>query len=160
MVCFDKLSENIANTSKDVAKKANEIAKVTGLNGQISSQESLIDGVFKEIGKLVYDNKDNIAGLDLSEVIGKIDAAKAEIERLKAEIRTVKGIKVCEQCGEEIADEVAFCPKCGAKAPVVEVPAEEAPAEEAAPVATCKNCGNPLEAGSAFCTGCGTKVEE
>lgn len=160
---FDKLTENIANTGKDVMDKAKELAKVTELNGKISSQESLLDGVFKEIGKMIYDNKDNWASLDLSEIIGKVDAAKDEIARIQAEIRQVKGIKLCEQCKEEISADVAFCPKCGAKAPVVEVPVEEAPVEEApveAAPATCKNCGNTLEEGAAFCTGCGTKVEE
>ncbi len=157
---FDKLGENIANTGKSVAKKADELAKVASLNGQISSQESAVDAVYKEIGKMIYDNKDNWAGLDLAEALGKIETAKAEIDRLKNEIRLVKGVQICEQCGEEIAAGVAFCPKCGNKMPEPEVVEEEVAEEEApAAPATCKNCGVVLEEGAAFCTTCGTKNE-
>ncbi len=141
---FDTLGESLTNAGKDVAKKANEIAKVTSLNGQISSQESLMDGIFKEIGKMIFDNKDSWKDLDLSEILGKIEAAKNEIERLKEEIKVVKN-------GD--AEEKA--------ATSAEAPAPtEAPAEApAAATVTCPNCGATLETGAAFCSSCGTKVQ-
>ena len=46
-----------------------------------------------------------------------IDNALAEIDRLKAEILKVKGSQKCEQCGNEVDINVAFCPSCGNKMP-------------------------------------------
>lgn len=123
MAFFDTL----ASKSKDVAEKAKKMAEVASLNSQISSKESEIKNVYREIGQAIYANKETWKEVDLSELFGKIEAAEAEIARLKAEILVIKEVKICTQCGGEIDKEAAFCPKCGAAAPVVEEPvAEEA----------------------------------
>ncbi len=145
---FDTLGESLTNAGKDMAKKANEIAKVTSLNGQISSQESLMDGIFKEIGKMIFDNKDNWKDLDLAEILGKLDTAKSEIERLKEEIQNVKNASAAP------AEAPAAAP-AEAPAPV------EAPAPAEAPATNnCPNCGAALDNGAVFCSSCGTKVQE
>lgn len=144
MAFFDTL----ASKSKDVAEKAKKMAEIASLNSQISSKESEIKNVYREIGQAIYSNKETWKEVDLSELFGKIEAAEAEIARLKAEILVIKEVKICTQCSGEIDKDAAFCPKCGAAAPVAEEPvAEEAVvdtvaeevaaepvAEEAAPV--------------------------
>ncbi len=123
MAFFDTL----ASKSKDVAEKAKKMAEVASLNSQVSTKESEIKNVYREIGQMIYASKEAWKEVDLSELFGKIEAAEAEIERLKNEILLIKEIKLCPQCGAEIENTAAFCPKCGAAAPVVEA----APAEEA-----------------------------
>uniref|UniRef100_UPI0040570B41 zinc ribbon domain-containing protein n=1 Tax=Acetatifactor sp. TaxID=1872090 RepID=UPI0040570B41 len=123
MAFFDAL----ASKSKDVAEKAKKMAEVAGLNSQISSKENEIKNVYREIGQTIYSNKETWKEVDLSELFGKVEAAEAEIARLKEEILVIKDIKICTQCNAEIDKEAAFCPKCGAPVPVVEAPvAEEA----------------------------------
>lgn len=123
MAFFDAL----ASKSKDVAEKAKKLAEVANLNSQISSKESEIKNVYREMGQVIYENKETWKDVDLSEKIGKIEGLEAEIGALKAEILIVKGVKICTQCGGEIESDVAFCPKCGAKAPQPEAaePAED-----------------------------------
>ena len=49
----------------------------------------------------------------------------------------------CKQCGNEIANDAAFCPNCGT-------------ATKEAPAATvCANCGNAVPAGAVACPTCG-----
>lgn len=139
MAFFDAL----ASKSKDVAEKAKKMAEVASLNAQVSSKESEIKNVCREIGTVIYQNKATWTQVDLTELFGKVEALEADIAKLKAEILAVKGSKVCAQCGAEIEKEVAFCPKCGAAAPVEEVVeevvettaevVEEAPATEETP---------------------------
>lgn len=128
MAFFEKMGESIASKSKDVAKKAKELAEVTSLNSQISTQKDTINKIHKEIGDLVCENRETWTGLDLSDQFARIDAANVEIERLQQEIYRVKDIKLCANCGGEMARNVAFCPSCGTPAPVV----EDAPAEDVA----------------------------
>lgn len=120
---------SLANKSKDVAGKAKMLAEVTGLNSQVGSKEAEVKIAYAEIGKLIYENKAAWKDVDLSELIGKIDGIEAEIAKLKEEIRTAKGVKLCTNCGEEIDIEVAFCPKCGTPAPKAEAPAGDTPDE-------------------------------
>ena len=138
MAFWDKFSETVSSKSKEVADKAKESAEVTSLTSKISTQESLIEKYFKEIGRFVYEHKDEQCDNGLEERFKLVDAAYEEIEKLRKDIRKIKGIKLCESCGAEIATDVAFCPKCGTAVPE-EIPEEvqaeevrEVPAEESA----------------------------
>ena len=51
-----------------------------------------------------------------------VKKAEGIIEELKKKIADLSGTKRCEACGNEVADDSAFCPKCGAK---MEVKTEE-----------------------------------
>ena len=144
MAFWDKLSETVSSKSKEVADKAKEIAEVTSLTSKISTQESLIEKYYKEIGRFVYEHKDEQCDNGLEERFKLVDAAYEEIEKLKKDIRNIKGIKLCDSCGAEVASDAAFCPKCGTAVPeeipqevqaeeVREVPAEDAAAAEAVP---------------------------
>ncbi len=120
---FNKFSETITNKSKDVANKAKEIAEVTSLTGKIATQENLIEKYYKEIGRFMYEHREETCDNGLEERFKLVDAAYEEIERLKSEIRKIKGVKLCESCGTEVSAESAFCYKCGTAVPE-EVPAE------------------------------------
>ncbi len=123
MEFFGKLNEVITTKSKEVANKAKEIAEVTSLTGKVSAQESLIEKYYKEIGRFVYENREDACDNGLEERFKLVDAAYEEIERLKSEIRKIKGVKLCENCGNEVSGEDLFCSKCGTAVPQ-EVPTE------------------------------------
>ncbi len=138
---FNKVSETITSKSKDVANKAKEIAEVTSLTGKISMQEGLIEKYYKEIGRFVYEHREETCDNGLEERFKLVDAAYEEIERLKSEIRKIKGVKQCENCKTEVSAESAFCHKCGTVVPedipqeveaeeVVDVTEEEVVSEE------------------------------
>ena len=57
---------------------------------------------------------------------------------------------ICKKCGKEIADDVEFCPECGAKKPA------------GVPVYKCDNCGWEPEKGVTppqFCPECGDRFD-
>ncbi len=61
--------------------------------------------------------------------------------------------RFCTNCGQELAEGVAFCTSCGTKAPENEVKQSvEAPKQ----MVSCQKCGAALPDGVAFCTECGT----
>jgi ribosomal protein L40E len=126
---FDKLGETITAKSKDVAKKAKEVAEVVNLNAKISTQEEIIKKAYLEIGQKYYEKNK----LDISNEFGmefeKIAEALEEISKLKNEIQSIKNCKVCDKCGSEVEAEAAFCSKCGAQFEVESV-APEATEEE------------------------------
>lgn len=124
---FDKLGETITAKSKDVAKKAKEVAEVVNLNAKISTQEEIIKKAYLEIGQKYYEKNK----LDVSNEFGlefeKIAEALEEISKLKNEIQSIKNCKVCDKCGSEVEAEAAFCSKCGAQFEVESDAPEEEP---------------------------------
>lgn len=131
---LNKVSSTISSKSKDVTKKAKEIAEISKLSGQIAVKEESIKGTYIELGKYVYETHKEDAPEEVAEKFAVIDAAVEEIEQLKKEIRKLKGIQKCPECGKEVSDTAAFCSYCGAKMPEP-VPEEVVEAGEVAEVA-------------------------
>lgn len=167
---FDKMGQTITNKSKDVARKAKDIAEAVSLGSQVGTQENVIDKLYLEMGRMIYQNREDFLNLDLRDKMEQLDAAHKELDRLKAEIRRLKGIKLCEHCGGEISQEASFCPNCGTQVPVEEVVADdikERPVEEAEEAEpekengkkVCPVCGKEVEEGYSYCPGCGAKQE-
>ena len=49
-----------------------------------------------------------------------IDTRKRRIKKMKFELQSLKGVKVCPKCQSEVMDKFQFCGVCGAKLPVSE----------------------------------------
>lgn len=132
---FEKIVETLNNTGKTVSEKTKQGSDIVKANIKISSEERALNDVYLEIGKTYYEkNAENPCCDTMKELFGMVAEKKASIAALKQQIRTIKGVSVCEACGAENPVENEFCGKCGAKiekpAPAEETPAEETPAEE------------------------------
>ena len=77
--------------------------------------------------------------------------APAPVVEAPAPVVEAPAAHICTNCGNPVADGMAFCVNCGTKV--------TAPAPAPAPaVRTCPGCGNVVADGMAFCTNCGTKM--
>ena len=169
MAFLEKVSETLAAKGRDVADKAKEMAEVNRLNVQINSQKNTAEKIYAEIGRMVFENREDWKNLDVSGQLEQLDSIQTEITRLQEELYRVKGVRRCGSCGAEIDRDVAFCPKCGS---VVEAPEEEA--EDSQPqenqqeqeiiqeepvVVICPGCHKEMEPGMIFCPFCGVKLK-
>jgi len=127
---FEKLGETISTKSKDVAKKAKEVAEVVSLNAKISTQEDIINKTYAEIGQKYYEKNKQDSFHEFGAEFDTINHAMEEIERLKDEIQTIKNTKICPKCKEEVPTDSAFCSKCGAQFEVESEAPQETPEEE------------------------------
>lgn len=114
---LNRVSSTISSKSKDVTKKAKEIAEIARLTGQIAEKEEAVKGAYIELGKYVYESQKEDAPEEVAEKFAVIDATVEEIESLKREIRKLKGRQECPDCGKEVSYTAAFCSYCGAKLP-------------------------------------------
>lgn len=169
MAFFEKVGETLAAKGRDVADKAKEMAEVNRLNVQINSQKNTAEKIYTEIGRMVFENRDNWKDMDVSGQLEQLDSIQTEIIRLQEELLQVKGVRRCGSCGAEIDRNVAFCPKCGS---VVETPEEEAEdsqsqenqqeqesVKEEPEVVICPGCNKEIEPGMMFCPYCGVKLK-
>ena len=122
---FDNLSKKASAAYDATAEKTGKLAKEAKLRMKINENKSDINDLYKEIGRKVYEKHVREENIDikseLEEECTKIDVLSAEIETCLKSILELKDKKQCEKCHAEIDAKNAFCPKCGAKQPGVEV---------------------------------------
>ena len=118
---FENLSKKASAAYDATAEKTGKLAKEAKLRMKINENKSDINGLYKEIGRKVYEKhvrEENIEiKTELEEECTKIDVLAAEIETCLKSILELKDKKQCEQCHAEIDLKNDFCPKCGAKQP-------------------------------------------
>ena len=136
MEFFNKLGNMASETYKYTADKTNKLAKETKTKIKMNEYKSEIEGIYEEIGKIVYQKhvreEDINIKEDLQEYCDKIDILSQKVEECRMKILNLKDKKQCPSCFTEIEKEDNFCPKCGAIQPeeVVEVKETEIIKEE------------------------------
>ena len=130
MEFFDKLTKKASETYRGAAEKTGKIAKEAKLKIKINENKSKINDIYEEIGKKVYQkhtsNEEVCIKKDLEEECAKIDILSSEIDSYHKEILELSNVKACTNCGEHMAKEAKFCPKCGIEQPEIkEEPAKE-----------------------------------
>lgn len=164
MAFFEKVGETLAARSRDVADKAREMAEVNRLNGQLHTQRSTEEKIYMEIGRMIYENREDWQSVDIADQLERLDSVQEEIAHLQKEILRVKGLRRCGNCGAEIDRNVSFCPKCGLAMEALREE-EEAPGEgaqedvEETEAGRCPGCNQEIEPGAVFCPFCGMKLK-
>ena len=150
MAFLDDWSRKIGQMGQSTLQKTKDVAGVARINSQIYEEEKKLNNLYLEIGKRYA----SLHGDDFEEAMAdsmqEVKAAFARIDEYKEQIRLIKGIRVCERCGTEVADGTLFCSNCGNR---VAEPVKENGQ-------WCTNCGTVLQPGTLFCTRCGTPVKK
>ncbi|MCD7864918.1 MAG: zinc ribbon domain-containing protein [Clostridiales bacterium] len=151
MAFYHNFAGKIQKTGQDALDKTKKTAESMKVKSAISDLEKDIQSVYTEIGKAYYVKyAQDVQDEEMIPFFQKIQDDLAQIESYQEQLRVLKGMIKCKNCGKEIPDTAAVCSHCGAKL----IP----DAAVSAPVRKCPNCGQILEEGSLFCTECGTSV--
>lgn len=155
---FNKLGNNIQNVGKEVTKKTKDLGGVVSLSAQIKESESNLNKVYQTLGEKVYAaSQENLAEKYPDEV-AQIQMYLSKIAEDKEQLRVLKGIQVCPNCGAEVENTAAHCQMCGTSLKTVQVDSV-ASVSEASP-SFCPNCGASIGQNVKFCQSCGTRVGE
>ena len=152
MSFFDNIGSKASAAGQAAAEKARNFAEVNRLNGVISDHEKRISRLYFEIGQSYYmRHKDDPEAEEL-ERIAAITDTNEKIAVCREQIKTLKGVEKCPNCGADVQNRSQFCNNCGTRMP----PASMKTAPKAG--LTCPTCGTELESDAAFCFNCGTKL--
>ncbi len=124
MDVINKLVETLTDTGKGVMQKVKDVAEVSKIHNQISVEESRINAAYLSIGKRFYEENAGEVMEAYIQDFSVITESKAKIQSLKEQLKQLKGMYKCPQCGAEVPANSAFCSSCGAKL-IVEEPKEE-----------------------------------
>ncbi len=134
MAFFDDLSKKLSSAKQDMAQNTQNYSNISKLNRTITEDEKKIEALYSQIGKTYYELNASAAAEKFAEPVAAITAALAAIENCKEQIKAIKGVANCPNCGAEVPYTSAFCNSCGTKMPPRPVAAPApAPAQAYAP---------------------------
>lgn len=134
---FGDLGKSISQVTQQAANKTNIFFESQKISGQISAEQREIEKLYQQIGEEVYKHADACShmGPKIDADIATLKTRCQKLNDMKKNLASVKGLKVCPNCGETVELSSAFCPKCGTPVPNPEekkdASGEEAPASDA-----------------------------
>ncbi len=115
MGVLDKISGVVNDVNRNINEKTKDMSDASNLKRKILYEEERIVEIFCEIGKTYYKNPDNTSELKL--LVDDIETRKKRIKKMRFELQTKKGFKICPNCQSEVQEKFMFCGTCGAKLP-------------------------------------------
>lgn len=112
---FDKLSDIITTTGRDVKDKAKDLTEVVRLNSQITAEESKRRETLTLLGQMFFEKIKDNPPEDYADIAAVINKTIEDESALRERLRILKGVVKCSGCGKDIPVENAFCSFCGAK---------------------------------------------
>lgn len=153
MAFYDELGKKISKTGQGAIQKTKEFAEITRLNSSISELEKGIVATYTEIGRSYFQKyAQALPDEEFAVLFNRIEESMRQIEANKNQIRILKGVVPCPNCGMDVDANAAFCKSCGSRLiPVAQMTYSGN---------VCSECGSPVEEGQLFCTRCGHKMEQ
>ena len=130
---FGDLGKSISRVTQKAVGRTGELFETTKINAQISGEQREIEKLYAKIGAVVYRKIANgtmEADEDIAPIVDDIRAHAGQLASRRRALAGVKTMRVCPACGELIATDVAFCPKCGTPVVVDNTPAALTDADE------------------------------
>lgn len=110
-------SDVAVDAAYGVGKAAGELLSVAKLNIRIMDRKAAVNTALKEVGEILYATHTGTP-TDSEFLLAKlqeIDALKAEIAELQAQIQKEEKKNTCATCGSKIREGDVFCGECGDK---------------------------------------------
>lgn len=106
-----------ADAAYGVGKAAGELLSVAKLNVRVMDRRSAVNTALREVGEILYATHTGSPSDSeiLLEKLREIDALKAEIAELQAQIRREEEAHTCPTCGGPIREGDVFCGECGVR---------------------------------------------
>lgn len=107
-------AEKFANVA---VEKTKVVIDRTKYNYSISGLETKMNEILCQLGEKLYGEYKNGSEFDeeISAKCAQIDVIKKEINEFKTKIAEAQNCDICAECGEFVANNALYCPKCGTK---------------------------------------------
>lgn len=93
---------------------------------EMNAKVAFINQKYMDIGRYVKLNlSDSIENEELKNILLQIDRSLEDLKILTTNLNTVRGIKICPNCKNEISVNMVFCHACGAKQENMPAPTQQ-----------------------------------
>ena len=125
----------VSDAAYGVGKTTSRLLSTAKLNIRICELKADINVAFRELGEMLYATHTGnpTDSEDLLHKLEEIDALKAQLSALSAQLGRAEAAACCPVCGAASRTGDAFCRECGSALNREPAPQEETPAAEAEP---------------------------
>lgn len=116
---FDDLGRTISGASQNMVQKSRDHSDANRFMALISSEEQNIMAAYAEIGRLYIEKYEGNYNKDIEGIVNSVKESQSRIDEYRLRVQELRNMQTCSQCGMEISRDMAFCPSCGNKMPVV-----------------------------------------
>lgn len=95
MGIFNKIGDAVSDASRNMNEKTKNLSDTGNLKRKIIYEEERILEIFSDIGRTYYKTPENID--ELKAYCEDIDTRKRRIKKMKFELQSLKGVKVCPE---------------------------------------------------------------
>lgn len=153
MSILDEFDRKITQISKGAIKKTKDVSESVKVSSLIRDEEVKLKEAYQKIGQYYYENMRNLSDEAIEILCKGIDERKSRLAEYNGQLRQLKKLITCSNCGTANPADALFCVGCGAK-----LKKEESAISYEQKV--CPNCGMAMDEDQIFCTNCGTKYSK
>ena len=156
MALWDNITKKAAAVTEKAVQQAKNLTEQAKLRGQISEAERTITDCYTQIGKQYAGAHPEDFDEAYAPMMAAIAGARRQIASLQEQLRDLKSVSLCPNCGAEVSKDAAYCGACGTEMPkpapveaevvTEDAPVENAPVEEASAEGTASTEEAPAEA--------------
>ncbi len=110
------LIDFVSDKSRSASDKFANMSEVQNLKRKILYEEERIVEIFADLGKKYYKNPDEDPSV-FRALCDDIDQRRRRIKKMKFELNTLRGYKMCPKCDAQNSEKSIFCGVCGARLP-------------------------------------------
>ena len=151
MAFFDDFGKKISNLGQTAVQKTKDATDIARLNSAINDEERNLNNIYRELGKAYYKLHSADPEPPFADYVRAVSEAEMRVAAYQKQIQDTRGSIRCPACGNQVANNSAFCNACGCKLQTAPPPQMNG--------TPCPSCGNPLSPSARFCNICGFKVE-
>lgn len=112
---LNKMSGSLASAGKDLGKVAKNAGEVMRLQNEIRANEAKIQEHLLEIGKRYYAMIKENPAEEYVYLVGCVRKLEERIADDQESLNNLRRIKVCPECGAQLAPDAVMCASCGTR---------------------------------------------
>ena len=121
---IENLGKRFAQLGQDAKNSVQKMSESYQFNSKIAEEKKTLEQLFSRMGEAAFEKFSDSPLEGFEEEFEAIKNTKASIKDLEDQIKKMKGVTACPECGKPFAKGDRFCSACGTKLPEWEDPAE------------------------------------
>lgn len=117
MAIWDDITKKASVLTEKAVQQARDLSEMAKLQGQILEAEKNANDHYNQLGRLYAATHPEDYEACFGDLIAAAAREEERIRSLRKQIRDVKGLTLCQQCGAEVSKDDTFCSTCGAELP-------------------------------------------